>query len=126
MLLDTHTFLWADTAPHRLRDQRAVVERIDSELLVSAVTSWEIAIKFTVGRIQLPATPAKYVTDAMRELGAVPVGIEHTHALAVAELPQHHHDPFDRLLIAQAMLLGVPILTADRAFSAYDVELLLI
>ena len=126
VLLDTHAFLWADTDPSRLGDQRAVVEHGSTELLVSAATSWEIAIKFGLGRLELPATAAQYVTDAIRELGATPVAVEHAHALAVATLPAHHRDPFDRLLIAQARLLDTPVVTADRAFAAYDVEVLAI
>lgn len=124
MLLDTHAFLWATGFPHRLGDQRPLVEDEGTEVLLSAASSWEIAIKFALGRLSLPEPPARYVPDRVRALAATPVAIEHAHALAVADLPLHHRDPFDRLLIAQARTLAVPIVTADFAFAAYDVDVL--
>ncbi len=126
ILLDTHAFLWADGRPERLRGQQALVRAAETELLVSAVTSWEVAIKYLIGRLDIPASPVRYVPEAIRLLQATPLPIEHAHALAVAELPMHHRDPFDRLLIAQAQLLHVPIVTADPAFADYDVDILAI
>ncbi len=126
VLLDTHVFLWANAEPDRLGARRAVIEDDRNELLVSAATAWEIAIKSALGRLHLPEPPERYVPDRMRAMAATPLPIEHAHALAVAELPLLHADPFDRVLIAQARLLGVPIVTAGRWIQRYDVDVLAI
>jgi len=126
LLLDTHVFLWLHTARKRLGEHLALLEDPHTERLLSAVSSWEIAIKYAVGRLPLPEPPQRYVPSRMRAIGAVAVPIEHSHALAVAELPPLHGDPFDRLLIAQAKLLDVPILTADAMIAKYPVQTLLV
>jgi PIN domain nuclease of toxin-antitoxin system len=122
LLLDTSVFLWLQTEPERLGPHLALVEDPAVQLFVSAATSWEIAIKFALGRLELPEAPARYVPDRITAIGARPLAIEHSHALAVAELPPLHRDPFDRLLVAQANALGLAILTADRAITRYPVE----
>jgi PIN domain nuclease of toxin-antitoxin system len=121
LLLDTHIFLWLQTDPERLGDRLRVVEDERTELLLSAVSSWEIAIKYGLGRLPLPEPPERYVPSRMRAIAAEALAVEHPHALAVATLPNLHRDPFDRLLIAQANLLGLTILTADRAVAQYPV-----
>jgi PIN domain nuclease of toxin-antitoxin system len=97
-----------------------------NELLVSAVVSWEIAIKHGLGRLPLPEPPERYVPDRIRAIGASAVAIEHGHALAVALLPPLHRDPFDRLLIAQGGALSATILTADSVVAEYPAEALLV
>lgn len=122
-LLDTHVWLWMLTAPDRIAPD--VLERLadpETQLLVSAASSWEIAIKYERGRLALPEPPESYVPSRMRRSGVTGLPVSHAHALRVATLEPHHRDPFDRLLVAQAMLEGVPIVTADAALSAYDVE----
>jgi PIN domain nuclease of toxin-antitoxin system len=103
-----------------------IVEDPRTDLLVSAVSSWEIAIKHALGRLPLPDAPERYVPDRMRAIGAVPVAIEHGHALAVDSLPPVHRDPFDRLLVAQASALGATLLTADPVLTEYPVETMLV
>jgi PIN domain nuclease of toxin-antitoxin system len=124
VLLDTHIFLWLQTDPDRLRGRRSIVEDRGNTLLLSAASAWEIAIKYAIGRLDLPDPPADYVPERLRLLDGEAVSIEHRHALAVAELPQLHRDPFDRLLIAQAKLLDVPIMTADSRIAQYEVQTL--
>ena len=124
ILLDTHIFLWLQTEPERLGKQLPLVEDQRNELLLSAASSWEIAIKYALGRLPLPESPERYVPERMRALNARGLPIEHTHALAVAALPSLHGDPFDRLLIAQAGLLDLSILTADATVAAYPVRTL--
>ena len=124
ILLDTHVFLWLHTDPERLGEHLKLLEDRRSELLVSAVSSWEIAIKYGLGQLALPEPPERYVPERLRLMGAKPLAIEHTHALAVAGLPWLHRDPFDRLLVAQAGLLDVPILTADPEIAQYPVQTL--
>ncbi|MHB8452453.1 MAG: type II toxin-antitoxin system VapC family toxin, partial [Mycobacteriales bacterium] len=88
----------------------------------SAASCWEIAIKYGLGKLPLPVPPAEYVVTRLRGSGITSLAIEHRHALAVAELPRHHRDPFDRLLVAQARQEGFLLVTADPAFEPYDVE----
>jgi len=126
LLLDTHVFLWLLTEPERLGSSRREVEDPRHELLVSAASSWEIAIKYALGRLALPEPPAAYVPGRIRKIGATAVAVEHTHALAVATLPPLHRDPFDRLIVAQADALGATVLTADPQVARYDVSTVLV
>ena len=126
LLLDTHVFLWLQTEPERLGDHLTLVEHRGTTLLLSAASSWEIAIKYGLGRLPLPEPPEGYVPSRMRAIGAEALPIEHPHALAVASLPPLHGDPFDRLLVAQASVVGAAILTADPAVAQYPTETLLV
>jgi PIN domain nuclease of toxin-antitoxin system len=123
VLLDTHVWLWLLTAPGQLSPSaRALVEDRRTTLWLSAASSWEIAIKYELGRLPLPEPPERFVPERMRATDVDPLPIEHSHALRVSALEPHHRDPFDRLLVAQSQLERVPLLTADPAFDAYDVE----
>lgn len=122
LLVDTHVWLWLQTEPQRLDD--AVLDLLadaDNDLILSAASSWEVAIKYALGRLPLPEPPGRYVPDRMARSGTSALPITHEHALGVADLPPHHRDPFDRLLIAQAQVDGLDIVTQDRAFADYDV-----
>lgn len=124
VLLDTQVFLWFHSTPERVGAPLAMLEDPSTVRLVSAVVGWEITIKHALGRLDLPAPPRSWVPDKVRDGAMTPLPVELSHALAVADLPDHHGDPFDRLLIAQARLLGVPVISADAAFRRYDVEVL--
>jgi len=125
ILVDTHCWLWMVGAPDRLsRRARELLRSADNELLLSAASAWEIAIKYAIGRLELPGEPAAVVPDWMRRTGVMALPVLHSHAVRVASLPPHHTDPFDRLLVAQAQLERLPILTADRAVGDYGVEIL--
>ena len=121
LLLDTHVWLWMLAAPERLGEARAVLEDGERTLLLSAASSWEIAIKHQLGRLELPQPPERFVPDRLRLTGVTPIAIEHVHVLEAGRLPAHHRDPFDRVLVAQARHLGVPIVTADPVIRSYDV-----
>lgn len=124
-LLDTHVWLWMQADPERLCDEtRATVQDARNSILLSAASAWEIAIKYRLGKLPLPEAPASYVPDRMRRSGTSALPVEHAHALRTAQLPDHHRDPFDRLLIAQAQQLDLTIVTADEQLSAYDVSLI--
>lgn len=125
VLLDTHVWLWMVAAPKRLTAAAgAIVVSPENELLLSAASAWEIAIKTGLGKLRLPESPVAFVPRLMARTQVTALPVHHRHALEVATLPPHHHDPFDRLLVAQAQLEGVPILTADKTFARYDVEVL--
>ncbi|OBI18107.1 twitching motility protein PilT [Mycobacterium sp. E2327] len=124
-LIDTHVWLWLQSDPDRLRDEtRAIVEEVRNTILLSAASAWEIAIKYRLGKLALPEAPASYVPDRMRRSGTFALPVDHAHVLRTAELPDHHRDPFDRVLVAQAQLLDLTIVTADAQLSAYDVAVI--
>jgi PIN domain nuclease of toxin-antitoxin system len=122
LLLDTHVFLWLNATPERLGTTLVEIEDPRNHLVVSAVTSWEIAIKHARGRLPLPDPPERYVPDLIRRIGAEALAIEHAHALGVASLPPLHRDPFDRLLIAQARSTEATLVTADERIAGYPVQ----
>jgi PIN domain nuclease of toxin-antitoxin system len=113
----------AEPARFREETRRMLLDRRNT-LFLSSASSWEIAIKYALGKLPLPVPPAEYVPSRMRRSGTTALPIEHAHALHVANLPAHHRDPFDRLLVAQADLESLPILTADSALAAYSIEVL--
>lgn len=124
-LLDTHVWLWLLASPERL--DSGVAEQLadpGNDVWLSAASSWEIAIKYQLGRLDLPEPPAEFVPSRMRRSGVSGLAIEHAHAVQVASLERHHRDPFDRMLVAQAQVERAPIVTADPVFVAYDVEVL--
>jgi len=123
ILIDTQCFLWMAAEPDRLSQRaRALVEDTQNTLYLSAASAWEIAIKHALGKLRLPEPPPEYVPSRMSEQGVQPLAIEHAHALRVSALPKHHGDPFDRLLVAQAQLEHLEILTSDPAVRAYDIR----
>jgi len=125
ILIDTQCWLWMQTEPARLSPlTRERLIEPSNELLFSAASAWEIAIKYALGKLPLPLPPHEYVPSRMQISGTSPLPVLHAHALRVAELPLHHRDPFDRLLVAQAQLESIPILSADRNLAPYEVELL--
>ncbi len=125
LLLDTHVWLWLLTEPERLRaDVLETLRDSRNQLLLSAASSWEIVIKFQQGKLDLPEPPNIYIPSCLRITGTEALPVEHAHALATAHLPMHHRDPFDRLLIAQAQVLDIPLVTADRQFEPYQVSLI--
>jgi PIN domain nuclease of toxin-antitoxin system len=126
LLLDTHAFLWLHAEPERLGPRLEQIKDPRNDLVVSAATSWEIAIKHARGRLPLPDPPERYVPDLIRRIGAESLAIEHRHALAVAALPPLHQDPFDRLIVAQAKLIDATLVTADERLVDYPVRTLVI
>ena len=122
LLLDTHILLWwlADDPALPALAGEAVADP-DADIVVSAATAWEIAIKKASGRLEAPDD----LVEALEanEFDTLPMTVD--HALAAGALPAHHSDPFDRMLIAQARAEGLTVVTVDRRFAAYDVELLL-
>ena len=117
-LLDTHILLWARAAPDNLsRDVLAILQSADSELYVSVATLWECAIKTAIGKLEVPANFYRIVASDYQI-----VSVEVAHLEAYAQLPMHHRDPFDRMLIVQAQLGSLVLLTQDRNIGRYDVS----
>lgn len=123
-LLDTHCWLWLQTDRERL--DAGFLETLaapSTRRYLSAASVWEIAIKHAIGKLPLPEPPAIYVPERMRLSRVQELAITHAHALAVGLLPPHHRDPFDRVLVAQAQIEGLTLVTADSTFARYDVRL---
>jgi PIN domain nuclease of toxin-antitoxin system len=121
LLLDTHVLLWALGDPGELDDEaRSAIVDPDNEVLVSAGSTWEIAIKSALGKLRAPDDLSEQIAAShFAELG---ITIEHT--LTAGALPRHHADPFDRLLVAQAQLEGLALLTRDKRLELYGVSTL--
>lgn len=121
LLLDTHALLWAITEPSRLSaGTRAHIADPDSVVAVSPVSAWEITIKVTAGKLKLDTDLAREIEDA--EFEPLPVTI--AHALVAGSLPLLHKDPFDRMLVAQAMTDGWTLVTRDIKLHGYGVAVL--
>jgi PIN domain nuclease of toxin-antitoxin system len=125
ILLDTHTFLWwIIDAPKLSSRARKIISSSENELFLSAVSGWEIIIKAKLGRLQLHENPAQFILEQIRLNFIQILTIQMSHALHISTLPDLHRDPFDRMLIAQAQLEGLPILTADSQIARYKVEVI--
>jgi PIN domain nuclease of toxin-antitoxin system len=125
VLVDTHTFIWALLHDHRLTVKAKQVLRSDEyELVFSLVSLWEIAIKIKTGKLNTIGSSVGYIRDEMDAYGMELLPIRYEHILQLETLPAHHGDPFDRLLIAQAIHESLPILTHDEAFARYPVKVI--
>jgi len=124
ILLDTHIFLWALLTPEQL-SKKAVesLETRDNELFFSAASTWEIAIKWSKRSLILPKPPQDFIIGRLIETGVLMLPISVSDTLNVAELPFHHRDPFDRLLIAQARSNDLKLFSGDPVFEKYDVDM---
>ncbi|HEV7660988.1 MAG TPA: type II toxin-antitoxin system VapC family toxin [Allosphingosinicella sp.] len=119
LLLDTHIALWAVTGDSRLSARaRDLIEDPDNHSFVSVVTIWEIAIKHVLRRDEMPVAPARAL-ELFQIASYAILPVEPGHAVAIADLPRHHSDPFDRMLVAQAMIEPLKLLTRDKKLAAY-------
>ena len=123
LLLDTHALLWWLDGDRRLsRRSRAAIADAENTVLVSAASAWEITTKERLGKLPGAAAVAADVAGAVASQAFEPLDISISHAQKAGRLPGPHRDPFDRMLIAQALLEGLPIVSDDEAFDAYGVE----
>jgi PIN domain nuclease of toxin-antitoxin system len=122
-LLDTHTFVWMASAPEWLgTEARERIESPANELFLSVASVWEIAIKSSLGKLELPAALPAFLEEQLASTRTTILDVRSEHAVRVEDLPWHHRDPFDRLLVAQARFESLPLLSRDSAFDAYAVE----
>jgi PIN domain nuclease of toxin-antitoxin system len=125
LLLDTHVVLWAASAPDTLgAEARSLIEDGALDVRVSLVTAWEIAIKQSLGKLDLPRPAEHWLPEVVRRSGFEVAELDLGAALRVRSLPWHHRDPFDRLLIAHALETGFTVVTRDEVFGAYGVPVL--
>lgn len=124
-LIDTHCWLWAVRTPDRLSPKAiGMIESAENKIVLSVISTLEIAIKVSIGKLHLPEPADDFVYSQMAALSMTSLPLYLSHSLRVAELPHHHRDPFDRLLVAQAQIEHMPFMTADEAITEYDVEVI--
>lgn len=120
LLLDTHIFIWACMEPERLSPvEQSAIASPENQVLVSAATAWEISIKQALGRLRFPVDRLHEFID---RLGFEAIAMSLTHAVAAGRLPPHHQDPFDRMLIAQASIESLTLVSRDRLFARYGLK----
>ena len=125
VLVDTATFVWVLLDDHRSsRRAKQMLSSDTDELVFSLVSLWEIAIKMKLGKFNDLGSSVAYIREEMNEYGMELLPIRYEHIQRLETLPLHHPDPFDRLLIAQAISENLPILTSDKKFKLYDVKVL--
>ena len=125
LLIDTHVMLWAVGAPERLSDAaREALSTAGHEVAIGTASLWEIAIKVSRGRLELATDWQAAIERGRKHMGARWLAIEPAHCVRVATLAWHHRDPFDRMLIAQALCENMILISKDSTFAEYPVEVL--
>ena len=125
VLLDTQVFLWLLSDDSQLSDTaRRVFANADNGILLSVATVWEIVVKAQRGKLPFPQPAAPYIRQQIGKTSVEVLPISLAHTLRVEKLPTYHRDPFDRILLAQAVEERIPIMSTDRAFRAYPVEII--
>jgi PIN domain nuclease of toxin-antitoxin system len=123
LLLDTHTFLWfCQGDPLLSATAKILIEDAGNRKLLSIASCWEIAIKAGLGKLTLGEPSATYIPAALSRTGFEILPISLAHATGVETLPQHHRDPFDRVLVSQATVEAIPIVSADAALDPYRIQ----
>ena len=123
ILLDTHAFLWfVDDNPHLSDTARNLIEADDSQPFISMASLWEIAIKISLGKLELKQPYETFIPQQLALNGIAILNFSLEHTAAIAALPFHHRDPFDRLIIVQSKIEKMPLVSADPAFDAYEIE----
>jgi PIN domain nuclease of toxin-antitoxin system len=122
-LLDSHTLLWFLAGASKLSDKaRRIIEHPDHDILTSIASLWEIGIKHSLGKLNLHRPFAEVIPHHLEINSIAILGLRTDHVLSVTKLPFHHRDPFDRILVAQALVEEIPIVSCDDALDLYRVE----
>jgi PIN domain nuclease of toxin-antitoxin system len=123
LLLDTATFLWVTLgAPQLSANARRLVSDPDNEVYLSAASVWEIVVKHALGRLPLPSPPHEFIPSQRQQHEIEPLPLDEASVLQLGKLPDHHHDPFDRMLVCQAIAHGLTLVTPDRLIMQYPVQ----
>lgn len=123
ILLDTHAFLWFIAGSDELSvTARELIENEENRIFLSAASLWEMAIKVSLEKLSLSESFETLIPEQISQNGIEILNISTAHAAKIIQLPFHHRDPFDRLLIAQAIVEGMPIISIDESFDAYDIK----
>ncbi len=126
LLLDSQVFLWLNNAAVALDDTAmAAIADSANDRFLSVASCWELGIKVASGKLHLPEPISTFIPSALAFLGASLIAIEAEHAFSAAGLPRHHGDPFDRMLVAQAQIEGLALVTRDRQLAVYGIDLIL-
>jgi PIN domain nuclease of toxin-antitoxin system len=124
-LLDTHAFIWWVTDASQLsRNAKDFISDPDNQIFFSVASAWEIIIKVNTGKLNIPEEVGTYITSRVTDNRFKVLGIELAHVIQVAKLPDLHRDPFDRIILAQSQVMGIPIITIDRLIVQYDVAII--
>ena len=121
-LIDTHTFLWFIIDSAKLSNDALDLLESDSELLISTASLWEMAIKVSIGKLLLPQPYNKFIAQQLKVNCIDKLPIRLSHLTTVSTLPLHHRDPFDRMIIAQAIVENLSVVSADTAFDSYPIK----
>ena len=125
VLLDTHTFLWWNTEDPRLSTRaREMISNGENEVFLSVASAWEISIKTAKGKLILPELPLSYILSRMALYRFQPLQVQISHAVQTYDLPRHHDDPFDRLLVAQSQVESIPLISSDAEIRKYELEVI--
>jgi PIN domain nuclease of toxin-antitoxin system len=125
LLLDTCAFLWLILDDEELTDRvRDIFVDPDNEVFLSVVSAWEIAVKYAIGRLDLPEEPRFYIPEQRERHGIQPLSLDEPSSLQVSVLPRIHSDPFDRMLISQSLIHGLTILSPDELIKKYPVRII--
>jgi len=125
LLLDTCAFLWLILDDEQLTERvRDIFVDPDNEVFLSVVSAWEIAVKYAIGRLDLPEEPRLYIPEQRERHGIQPLSLDETSSLQVSVLPRIHSDPFDRMLISQSLIHGLTILSPDELIKKYPVRII--
>ncbi|QQS46396.1 MAG: type II toxin-antitoxin system VapC family toxin [Acidobacteriota bacterium] len=123
LLLDTHAFLWFVLGDSRLSSEaRQHIESLENKVYVSPAIYWELAIKISIGKYVLQDSYESFIDRGMGQNGFITLPVEPRHTAILTTLPFHHRDPFDRLIIAQAIVEGLSVVSLDTSFDSYPVN----
>lgn len=123
-LLDTSIFVWSLDSFSKLSKRAQEVFTSGEEIYLSSASSWEVVVKYGIGKLNLPKPPSQLIPETLTKYAIRSLPISLSHSLSVAELPNHHKDPFDRILIAQARYEGMILMTEDSDIARYPLEIL--